>query len=82
MKPLKLPIFYNTDETSALDKMGVDFPLEDCQIRTVIFYHIAAISPYLDGKKEYTYIHSNGDKFICPKPLKEVEALIYVAMKA
>ena len=77
--PITLPIYFNTDETTSLSDLDIDYPLSDCEIRDVKFYNIAVLLPMfddLDDNKPYTTIISNGEKFICPLTIKEVEAQI------
>jgi len=78
---LKLPIFFNTDETTTLKDSGIDYDIEENDIRFVIFYRIDAIAPYLDKGKHYTQISLGGDVWICPKPMEKVEELIDRAIK-
>jgi hypothetical protein len=73
---LKLPILNNTDETSLLIKMDVDFYYSQCKVGEMIFYNINAISDVIDNNIHYTEIFSNGRMFICPLLLEEVEKLI------
>lgn len=40
---LKLPIYYNTEETDHLFEGGIDADLSKCEIRQVIFYRIDSI---------------------------------------
>lgn len=76
---LKLPIFCHNDETLNLKDGGVDYPLTECDVRTVIFYHIDALSPYLDeddNNKEYCSIHTNDTEYISTLSVKEVQELL------
>lgn len=73
---IKLPIFYHTDETTSLKSVGVDYQLEDCEIKEITFYNIDAISPNIEEDKEYCTIFSSGDEFTCSLSYKEVEYLI------
>jgi len=77
---LKLPIYFNTDETTTLKETGIDYDIEENDIRPVIFYHIDAIAPYLEGGKKYTQISLGGDVWICNKPIEKVEEMIDHAM--
>ena len=78
---LKLPIFFNTDETTTLKESGINYDIEKNDIRFVIFYRIDAIAPYLKDRRKYTTIFSCGDCFICNKPISEIEELIDHAIK-
>lgn len=76
MTPIKLDIYHHTDSTSTLKDIGVDYKIEDCEIRPVIFYHINAISPFFDGGKEYCSVHSNGSEYIANAKFEDVQMLL------
>lgn len=73
---VKIPVFFNTDETLQLEDLGIESNLADCELRDVTFYNINYISPYLDKDNTYTTIASNGTSFISPLSTDEVENLI------
>ena len=73
---IKFPILFLTDNTCHLESLGIDFKLIDCDVRETTFYIINAVSPYIEDGTNYTTIHSNGDGFICPLNIEEVERLI------
>ena len=84
MVSIKLPIFFKTDESHAAEISGKSYSLEThCAKRKIIFYNINAIGPYVEEgtDKRYTSVFSNGDEFICPLSVKEVELIIYEANK-
>jgi hypothetical protein len=71
MKSISLPIFYHNDKTSKFEDLGIDYSLDKCEIRSVNFYVINAISPRKDD--DYCAIHSNGSQFICKLSFSQVE---------
>jgi len=73
---IKLPILFMPESISHLESLGLDFNLSDCDLRETTFYRINAISPYYEDGVNYTTIHSNGDGFICPLTIQEVERII------
>lgn len=73
---IKLPILFLTDDICHLESLGIDFNLSDCDVRETTFYNINAISPYYEAGVNYTTIHSNGDGFICPLDIQELEGII------
>jgi len=73
---ITLPILFDTENTSSLENLGLDFDLNDADIRQTVFYSINGLSPYIEQNKDYTTIYSNGYDFICPMNIKEVEYLI------
>lgn len=70
-----------TDQADSLKDMGMEFSLDQCELRYVIFYHINCISPYLYEGQEYCSIHTNGTEYICRYSVKCVEALLNLAHK-
>lgn len=77
---LKLEIFFNTEETSTLRNVGVDYTLRHCTKREMTFYNVNAISPYVDDDgEEYCTIHANGDEFIANASYGVVSNLIILA---
>lgn len=84
MVSIKLPIFFKTDESHTAEISGKNYTLEPhCAKRKIIFYNINAIGPYIEEgtDKRYTSVFSNGDEFICPLSVKEVELIIYESNK-
>lgn len=77
MRPIELPIFHHTDESHTLKDCGIDYSIQDCEIRQITFYHISAISPYKEGDKEYGCVHSNGQEFICKWDYETTKRLIH-----
>ena len=81
MTPLELPIFHHTDSTAQAKELGLDYDIEDTQIRPVTFYHINAVSPYSESLEDInnpqlSAIHSNGTEYICPIPYEKLLAKI------
>jgi hypothetical protein len=77
MRPIKLPIFFHTDNTSTLKDVGVEYPLTECDIRELTFYHIGAIGEHHDGDDRYTSIFCDGYEFVCTLKINVVEQMIY-----
>lgn len=75
---IKLPIYYNTEETDHLFKGGIDADLSKCEIRQRIFYHIDSIGQHYDDYKptNHTQIYSGGNSFTCALSVDEVDRLI------
>lgn len=75
---LKLPIYYNTEETDHLSEGGLNADLSKCEIRQVIFYRIDSIVQYFKDYKptNNTLINSGNDEFICALSVDEVDKLI------
>lgn len=74
-KGIDLPILHHSDSTNSFKDLGIEYPLSECEIREITFYHINAISPYYDTKEdfEYTSIHTNNTEFICTLPIDKVK---------
>lgn len=75
---IKLPIYYNTEETDHLSEGGIDSDLSKCDVREVIFYRIDLIVQYFKDYKQtdHSLIYSGGISFICVFPLWKVDKLI------
>lgn len=73
---VKLPIYFNTDSTQALQNQEIDFDLDICITRIVTFYQITAIVEYFEKDIEYSQIFANGERFYSPLKVKEVEQII------
>lgn len=76
MNGIELEIFYHTDETRALGGLDIDYDLSDCEKRKMTFYHINAIGPYIDEKRERKFcsIHTNNSEYISPLSYEEIKA--------
>lgn len=77
MKPLELDILFHNESTEVQNSIGIDYSLQDCDIRKVTFFHIDAVTPYIDNNIEYSSIFSSGQVFTCVLTYREaVEAII------
>lgn len=64
--PVELPIYFNTDDTSALESLGIEPNIRNCELKSVTFFTIDAIAPYKeDDGFEYSIIYSGGTEFAC-----------------
>lgn len=70
-----IPIYYNTESTTTLNDLGIEYNLSDCDIRDVIFLHINVIGRYIEDDIEGTTIYANGREFISPLKINEVKEL-------
>ena len=77
MIPIELPIYFNTDETDSMVKMGLDSHVANCEIRTLTFYNINAIGPAEedDGFK-FSLIYLGGDSFSCVHTYEVLKELL------
>ncbi len=77
MLPIELPIYFNTDETDNLLKMGMDYHIKNCEIRTLTFFQITAIGPAKedDGFK-FSLIYIGGDSFSCVHTYEVLKELL------
>lgn len=73
---IELQIFFYTEDTHALEKVGIPTSLEANELRPMMFYNIDAIAPHIDGEKEYCAVHTSGKEFICNLTFMEVKELI------
>ncbi len=83
MTPIKLPIFFKTEESETAKLIPESYNLVDvCKEKKMIFYVINAIAPYYENDcLKYTSIFSNGEEFICSLLPKQVELIISDALK-
>lgn len=75
MIKLRLDIFFDTPETLQKDLTDTPYPITDCKLKSMLFYDIANIAPFIDKvtDKEYTTIMSGGDSFISPLSVNQLE---------
>lgn len=73
---IKLPILFNTDTTTQLEKLNIDVSYDDYEVRESLFMKIDVVTPNIKDGKNYTDIHASGDQFICALSIDEVEQLI------
>ena len=77
MLPIELPIYFNTDETDNLSKMGLDSHVTNCEIKLVTFFNINAIgSAKEDDGFEYSLIYTGDESFACTYTYEELKALL------
>lgn len=75
---IEIPIYFNSKEQQALADLDIeldDIDWENADIETVVFYNINAITQRSDNNGRTT-IHSNGETWVSPLSLKEIEAKI------
>lgn len=75
---ITIPIFVHTPETSAAHEQGLDFDLEDCRVQDVTFYALNYVKGYRSNGKEqvYSQIGCNGEIFVSPIPIQELNNII------
>ena len=78
---ITLPVLFPSDETRELDALGLTTDYDQHEHRPFIFYQINGLVEYRAQGKKYTTILSNGDTYICPLPIAEVEAKVDHEMK-
>lgn len=74
--PIDLFIFHHTDETDTMQRVGVDYPMDNAELRKITFYTINAVSQFFDDGNEYASIHTNGSQYICPMTKDKLNELI------
>lgn len=73
---IKLPIIFHTEESYQAEKLGLDVPIEDGDVKEMIFYQIDALSPYTSNKNNFTKIYTSANNFICTLNINQVDQLI------
>jgi hypothetical protein len=77
MKKIVIPIYYHNDETLKSEACGMDYNIEKCNIKNMIIYKLNGMSEYTENNKIVgTNIYFNGDKFVSPLKINEIEELI------
>jgi len=77
MLPIELPIYFNTDETSNLEKMGIDSHVKNCEVRLMTFFAINAIGSAKESDDfEYGIIYTGDGSFSSVLTYKELKELL------
>lgn len=76
MFEIQLPIFFKTEKVEINEEIGINYSLDECEIRLMTFYSVNAVSEHFDNEKEYSMIYSNSDTFVCNMKKHEVINLI------
>jgi hypothetical protein len=77
MKKVIIPIYFHNNTTLRSKNCGIEYNIEDCDIRNVIIYNVNGVSECIEnGKLLGTSIFFNGDEFISPLNKNKVEELI------
>jgi hypothetical protein len=64
MLPIELEIYFNTDETDNLQKMGLDSHVSNCETRLMTFYTINAIGSAKESDGfEHGLIYTGDESF-------------------
>ena len=75
LREIRIPIIYHTNESIAMEKMGIDLPLDELDVRDMVFFNIDCIGTRTtDGR---TCVTVGGSEYICPLPMKDVLKLIH-----
>jgi hypothetical protein len=69
---IDLMVFCLRDEDISSAEIGIDVPLEDCEVRLFTFFDIKYISVERSNN-EYTIIGANGDEFVCNEKYEVVK---------
>jgi hypothetical protein len=77
MLPLELQIYFNTDETDNLEKMGIESDVRNCETRFMTFYTINAIgsAKEKDGF-EHGLIYTGDESFSSVLTYEELKQII------
>jgi len=80
MKPIEIEIFFYEKEQMKMMELGLDddIPVEDCNIRKMLFLNISAIAPYKENDVMYTAIHCNGTDFISPIKYEKLKDWLFM----
>ena len=73
---VEIEVYYHTDQTRNLEKMGMDFSITDCEIRVMTFCNIVGFAPAVE-EDGFTYgriFTATGD-FSTPLKYEELKKL-------
>jgi len=73
---VEIEIFYDTEQTDELIKLGIEVSEEMLDIRKVTFYRIDAIEQNNYNDKNYSTINCSGVLYTSPVPYKTLKKLI------
>jgi hypothetical protein len=73
MEAIRLPIYFDNDNTTKLRDCGIDYDLNKCDIKEVIFYNIDCLEPRNEGG---TFIYSGGDRFLSNLGMEQLNNII------
>jgi hypothetical protein len=77
MIPIELQIYFNTDETDNLEKMGLESSVKNCETRFMTFYVINAIGSGTEADGfEYGIIHTGDESFSSVLTYEELKQII------
>jgi hypothetical protein len=77
MLPIELPIYFNTDETANLEKMGLDSHVKNCEVKLMTFFAINAIGSAKESDGfEYGIIYTGDESFSSVLTYKELKELL------
>lgn len=77
--PLSLPILHHSDETIQFDRLEMEYPQTDCDVRTMRFFDIDAVGTFLDAQdndKDYAKLYLAGSCYIVNMTTAEFNELI------
>ena len=77
MLPIELEVYFNTDETDNLEKMGLASHVTNCETKLMTFFKIDAIgiAKEQDGF-EYGIVYSAADNFATVLTYEELKQLL------
>jgi len=77
MLPIELEIYFNTDETESLEKMGIESHVKNCEKRLMTFYTINAIGPAKEKDGfEHGLIYTGDESFSSVLTYKELKEIL------
>lgn len=77
MKPLELEVFFNNDETRALQSASLDCHITQNDIRTCTFYTVGVLTPAVeDDGYNYSNLLVDGETFSLPYTYAELKKII------
>lgn len=75
MQKVKLPIFFLNKTTELKEATGIEYDLDENDVRDILFFNIEAISEYSNDDR-YSTIYACGTSFVCAWPMNKLEKVL------
>lgn len=82
MNEIELDVLWHTDDTKDMENMGIDYDIDEVEVRKITFYGISHISVnHWDDDHEFTNIYSlSGEVYISRFKYNKVKSEIAYQM--
>lgn len=75
--PIELPVYFNTEQTSQADQLGIKVNIDDCAVRRVMFITIDHFFPHKTACGKWrTMLVSSGCDYIVAMKYNDLKELL------